>query len=329
MRPLNILIWNVRASYLYYLSQAPHNFFLPFKPGRKGDYAGRSGYLPWGDNVHEVPDEEVPNLDLDVIIFQLPQQYAEEQYHILSEEQRRLPKIYLEHDPPLGHPTESKHPVDDPNVLVVHVTPFNHMMWDNGDSPTCMIDHGVMIPKHIQYTGELKRGLAVIHHLKQGGRKLGRDIYEAAYNRVPLAVVGMTAEEMPGGIKEVRQKDLFAFESHFRFFFNPIRYSSLSLSLCEAMMIGIPVIALATNEIPTVIRDGVTGYCDTRPDVLIGRMEELLKDHEQAFELGRNARQYALKRFNIQRFVDDWNHALSLCIVSPRRQWLASQTTGV
>jgi glycosyltransferase involved in cell wall biosynthesis len=329
MRPLNILIWHVHGSYLYYLTQAPHNFYLPSKPDRKGDYIGRYGHLPWGENVHDVPVEEVRNLDLDVIIFQLPHQYQEEQYRILSEEQRRLPKIYLQHDPP-NLPTDAKHFVDDHNVLVVHVTPYNQLMWDSGDSPTCVIDHGVIAPKNVQYTGELRKGLAVINHLKQRGRKLGRDIYEAAHHRVPLSVVGMAAEQMPGGIREVKHRDLFAFESHFRFFFNPIRYSSMPLSLCEAMMIGMPVIALATTEIPTVIKNGVNGFCDTRLDVLIGHMEELLRDHELAVELGKNARKCALERFNIQRFVNDWNTALSLCIVSPRRQYTAThtQTTG-
>jgi hypothetical protein len=325
MRPLNILIWHVHGSYLYYLTQAPHHFYLPSKPDRKGDYIGRWGHIPWGENVHDVPVDEVKDLDLDVIIFQLPHQYTNEQYLILSDEQRRLPKIYLQHDPPDAHPTESKHLVDDPNVLVVHVTPYNQLMWDSGRSPTCVIEHGVVVPKNIQYTGELRKGLAVINHLKQRGRKLGRDIYENVVNRLPVNLVGMAAEEMPGGIKEVKHKELFAFESHFRFFFNPIRYSSMPLALCEAMMIGMPVVAVATTEISMAIHNGINGYVDTRVDVLIKHMEELLNDYEQARTLGKNARIYAMERFGIQRFIRDWNNALSYCIVSPRRQYFSTQ----
>jgi len=328
MRPLNILIWHVHGSYLYYLTQTPHHFYVPSKPDRKGDYIGRWGHIPWGDNVHDVPAEEVKNLELDAIIFQLPHQYTEEQYLILSEEQRRLPKIYLQHDPPFEHPTNAKHLVDDPNVLVVHVTAYNQLMWDNGRSPTCVIDHGVVIPKNVRYTGELRKGLVVINHLKQRGRQLGRDIYENVLNRLPIHVVGMAAEELPGGIKEVRHRDLFAFESHFRFFFNPIRYSSMPLSLCEAMMVGLPVVAVATTEVTTAIKNGYNGYTDTRVDVLIRHMEELLKDPELAKELSKNAQKYAQERFGIQRFIRDWNNALSFCIVSPRRQYFATQTVG-
>ncbi len=37
-RPLRILTWHVHGSYLYYLVQSPHRFFLPVKPGRPEGY---------------------------------------------------------------------------------------------------------------------------------------------------------------------------------------------------------------------------------------------------------------------------------------------------
>ena len=45
--------------------------------------------------------------------------YLEDQYDILSEQQRSLPRIYLEHDPPRENPTDTKHIVDDPEMLLV------------------------------------------------------------------------------------------------------------------------------------------------------------------------------------------------------------------
>ncbi|MEJ7681997.1 MAG: hypothetical protein WKG06_29925 [Segetibacter sp.] len=65
------------------------------------------------------------NIDFDCILFQSKKNYLEDQYMILSEEQRALPKIYLEHDPPREVPTDTKHVVDDPEMLLVHVTHFN------------------------------------------------------------------------------------------------------------------------------------------------------------------------------------------------------------
>jgi hypothetical protein len=63
----------------------------------------------------------------------LPQfRRGHDQYRYLTPAQQRLPKIYLEHDPPRATATDTRHPVDDENVLLVHVTAFNRLMWDNG-----------------------------------------------------------------------------------------------------------------------------------------------------------------------------------------------------
>jgi hypothetical protein len=311
MKRLKILIWHVHGGYLYYLTQAPHEFYLPSKPDRQKDYIGRFGHIPWGDNVHDVPIEHIKDLDLDCIIFQLPHQYLNDQYEILSEEQRRLPKIYIEHDPPHLSPTDTKHWVDNPDVLVVHVTDFNRLMWDSGRSPTTVINHGVLIPEDVRYTGELEKGLVVINNLAPRGRKLGKDIYEYVLNEVPLDLIGMGAKEMPGGLGEILHKDLPAFEAKYRFFFNPIRYSSCPLSMCEAMMVGLPFIGLATTEMVMCIQNDVNGYVDTNVEQLITYMKLLLKDPLKARQLGANARQYAKEHFHIQRFINDWNKALA------------------
>jgi hypothetical protein len=310
MRRLKILIWHVHGSYLYYLTQAPHEFYLPSQPDRKGDYIGRFGHIPWGPNVHDVPKEEVRNLDLDCVIFQLPHQFLEDQYQILSPEQQRLPKIYLQHDPPYPDPTDTRHWVNDPNILVVQVTPYNDLMWNAGRSPTRVIEHGVIVPSGVRYTGELGRGIVVINHLRRRGRRLGSDIFENLSKDIPMDLIGMGAEESPGGLKEILHRDLCAFESHYRFFFNPTRYTSFPLALCEAMMIGMPIVALATTEIVTAIENDVSGYVDTRVEVLKERMKELLADPGKAKRLGDGAREHAMERFHIERFIRDWNAAL-------------------
>ena len=95
-----------------------------------------------------------------------------------------------------------------------------------------------------------------------------------------------------------------------RFFFNPIRYTSLGLAIVEAMLVGLPIVGLATTELVTVIRDGESGFLDTSPDALVPRMQALLRDPDLARALGERARQVALERFSIGRFVADWQRAL-------------------
>lgn len=305
---IKVLTWHIHGNYLYYLTQVPVEFYLPYKPGKEEGYGGKSGNFPWGPNVYQVPVEEVKNLELDCILFQSKKNYLEDQYEILSEEQLQLPKIYLEHDPPREVPTDTKHVVQDKEVLIVHVTDFNNLMWDNNAVPSTVIQHGVMVNPGARYSGHLEKGIVVINGIKKRGRRLGLDVFEKVRNDIPLDIVGMGSEEV-GGLGEIKNTDLADFVSQYRFFFNPIRYTSLGLSVCEAMMIGLPIVGLATTEIPVTITNGVNGYIHTNIDFLIEKMKMLLESPEKARELGNKARKTALDKFNIDRFSREWIQA--------------------
>ncbi len=310
MSRLRILTWHIHGGYLYYLSQAPCEFYLPVRAGWPEGYAGRRGDFDWPDNVHEVPAEEVKGLEIDCVLFQSKRNYLEDQFEILSDAQRRLPRIYLEHDPPREHPTDTQHPVDDPNVLLVHVTPFNNLMWDSRRTPTRVIEHGVLVPETVRHTGELDRGLVVINGLRQRGRRLGLDVFQYVREKIPLDLVGIASGEL-GGLGPLPLGEMPAFEARYRLFFNPIRYTSLGLAVCEAMMIGMPIIGLATTEMATVVENDVSGYVDTDVDKLVQIMRHLLASPAEARRLGEGARRRATERFNIHRFVRDWTQAFS------------------
>lgn len=310
-RKLKILTWHVHGSYLYYLVQSRHEFYLPVKPGRPEGYGGRSGSFPWPNNMHDVQAEEVRDLEFDCILFQSRKNYLVDQYEILTEEQRELPRIYLEHDPPREQPTDTRHIVDDPDMLLVHVTHFNDLMWDSGRTPTMVIDHGVIVPEGVRYSGELERGIAVVNGLARRGRRLGADVFSRVRESLPVDLVGMFAEEL-SGFGEVKHTELPAFEARYRFFFNPIRYTSLGLAVCEAMMVGMPILGLATTEMVTAVQNGVNGYVETSVDRLIEHMKRLLNDPEEARHLSEGARRYAQERFNIARFARDWDRAFAL-----------------
>lgn len=305
-KSLRVLTWHVHGSYLYYLSHTPVEFYLLSKPDRSAGYVGRYGHFPWGANVHDMPVAEVRTHEFDCVLFQSHAHYLKDQYDILSPAQQRLPRIFLEHDPPREHPTDTKHPVDDPETLLVHVTHFNRLMWDNGRTPTRVIAHGVTVPDGVRYSGERERGIVIVNHLARRGRRLGTDVYAQAGARVPLDLIGMASEESPGGIGEVQHDRLPAFAAQYRFLFNPIRYTSLGLAVCEAMMLGMPIVALATTEMASVIEHGKSGYAHTDVDVLIDGMRHLLADPREAKCLGEGACAAARERFNIERFANEW-----------------------
>jgi hypothetical protein len=311
MRRLKILIWHVHGSYLNALARLDHDWYVPVKPGRPPGYGGRGWTFDGHHALHEVPAEQVRDLPLDLVVFQSPGEYEQEQHALLGAAQRRLPRIYLEHNTPRPHPTDSRHVVaDDPAVLLVHVTHFNRLMWDNGYAPTVVIEHSVAIDPAVEYQGHLARGVFAANRVQRRPRIAGLDLFLAAREAVPLDAVGMETEEF-GGVGDIPYRDLHRRLAEYRFRFSPMRYTSLPLSVIEAMTIGQPVVALATTELPSVIEHGHSGYLSCDLDVLIEGMRTLLADPAEARRLGANARAVARERFGLERFARDWNAAFA------------------
>jgi Glycosyl transferases group 1 len=325
MRRLNILIWHIHGSYLNALARIEHNWYLPVKPGKPEGYGGRGPTFDLPDWVHEVPAERVRELDLDLVICQTPRNYFEDRLELLTALQQRLPTIYLEHNTPRPHPVDTRHPMAGEDVLLVHVTHFNRLMWDNGDVPTHVIEHSVAIDPTARYTGRLACGITVINGIEKRPRIAGYDLFQRAREQVPLQIAGMRTEEL-GGLGDVPYRDLHWRMAEYRFLFSPIRYTSLPLAVIEAMTLGMPVVALATTELPAVITSGETGYLSCDPDELIDYMRRLIADRALARRLGENAREVARARFGLDRFARDWNAAFDAAL----SMWgTRSMATGV
>jgi glycosyltransferase involved in cell wall biosynthesis len=313
MQRLKILIWHIHGSYLNTLARIDHDWYLPMKEGRPEGYGGRGPTFDLPDYVREVPAEYVRDLDLDLVIYQTPKNYFEDQFEILSAKQHRLPKIYLEHNTPKPHAVNTRHPVDDPHVLLVHVTHYNRLMWDNGRTPALVIEHSVALDPTIRYRGQLERGITVVNGMQKRPRIAGYDLFLQAQQAIPLDAVGMETEEF-GGLGDIPYRDLHHRIADYRFLFSPIRYTSLPLAVIEALTIGMPVVALATTELPAVIENGKTGYVSCNLDELVSHMRRLLVDVEEAHRLGEHAQAIARERFGLNRFIRDWNAAFALAL---------------
>jgi hypothetical protein len=329
---LRILTWHVHGNYLYNLTQVPHDFYIVADAERSAHRSGRSGELPWGDNVHDAPVGSLRDMPFDLVLYQSRAEWDGDRHRLLTDAQRRLPCICLEHDPPQEHPTATRHWASEENAPLVHVTPFNALMWDNGGCPVRVIEHGVRPLVQASFTGERECGIVVVNHLAGRGRRLGLDIYRDMATRVPLSVAGMGSEDLLTDRRAVSRPDEAATDrrsasrgrilgevphlrlpglmAEHRFFFNPIRYTSLGLAVIEAMFVGLPIVGLATTELVTVIRNGENGFIETRPDRLANAMHQLLADPAQARAMGEAARRTAEKRFGIERFVAEWVAAL-------------------
>ena len=309
MAPLRILTWNVHGGYLASLAHIGHTIYLPVRHDPANGYAGKPADTNLPPTLVEVPADEVDALDLDVVLFQSPRHYLDDQFLLLSPAQRGLPQVYLEHDPPRPHATDTSHPVDDPDLLLVHCTRFNALMWDNGRTPVRVVEHGVAETPGVHYQGDLARAVVVINDLATRGRRLGRDVVERVAEEAPVDLIGLRSEVL-GGLGPLPHDELPSRIARYRCFLNPIRYTSLGLSMIEAMLAGVPVAALATTEIPSVIRHGDSGLLALDAPTLAGHVRTLLDDPALARRIGAAGREVARERFGIERFARDWTRVL-------------------
>ena len=324
MRRLRILTWHVHGAYLNALCQVEHDWYLPVKPDHSQRYAGRGWTFDLPSWVQEVPAEHVRDLDLDLIVYQTPANLYEDAAEILGPRQRALPAIYLEHNVPRPHAVDTRHPVADEGMLLVHVTHFNRLMWDNGAAATMVIEHSVAIDPGVTYDGSLESGIVVVNNMQKRPRITGFDLFQQVRDFVALDAVGMGTEEF-GGLGDIPYRNLHRAIAHYRFLFSPMRYTSLPLAVIEAMTVGMPIVALATTELPSVIEDGVSGFLSCDPAELLERMRELAHDAPLARRLGNRAREIAQTRFGMDRFISDWNTAFLRALdVSGRAEKVAT-----
>lgn len=310
---MNILLWHVHGSWTTAFVHGPHRYLLPVTPDRGPDGLGRARTWDWPESVVEVPPEELRDASVDVVVLQRPHEAA------LAREWlgRDVPAVYLEHNTPgtdgsgTGGVPDTRHPMADAGVPIVHVTHFNRLFWDSGASRTTVIEHGIPDPGH-RYTGAIDRAAVVVNDPVRRGRWTGTDLLPRLAAAVPLDVFGMRAGELR--LPDVATFDLPQARLHEamaarRCYVHPVRWTSLGLSLLEAMHLGVPVVALATTEVHRAVPPGA-GFVSTDPAELATAARRYLDDPDLAAAHGAAARRAALDRYGLERFLDDWDSVL-------------------
>lgn len=281
---MRILLWHVHGSWTHSFAQGEHEYLIPGPPHGIG-LAGR----PW--RADEVRLSEV---DADVAVVQRLEE--------LSQVPAGIPLVYLEHNTP-SRPAE-QHPLADWDGTLVHVTHFNDLMWDCGSTKTVVIEHGVADPGPL-YTGELARAAAVINEPVRRGRIVGADLLPRFE---PIDVFGMGTEQI-GGRGDHDLPSLHRELARRRVYVHTARWTSLGLSLLEAMHIGLPVVALACTEAIRAVPPEV-GAISTDVEELVRATRDLIEDPALAQEKGRRARDFALARYGLDAFLRNWDALL-------------------
>jgi hypothetical protein len=310
---MRVLLWHVHGSWTTAFVHGSHEYVVPVLPGRGPDGRGRAQTYVWPDRVTEVTPEELPDVDVDVVLLQRPHELEHLAERWLGRRPGRdLPAIYVEHNAPQGLVNEMRHPASaHDGVLVVHVTHFNDLFWDCGRAPTAVIEHGIVDPGH-RYTGELARVGVVVNEPGRRARVTGTDLLERFAHAAPLDLFGMAAAGAGAAVNAVEdlpQARLHAELARRRVYLHPIRWTSLGLSLIEAMMLGMPVVAVAATEARRAVpADG--GVVSADLDELRAGVRTFVADPETAALAGKAARAAALERYGVERFLTDWDRVL-------------------
>lgn len=327
--PLRVLLWHVHGSWTTAFLTGRHEVLLPLLPGRGPDGRGRARTWDWPDTARELSPAQLRDAGPDVVVLQRPHE-AE----LVREWTGRtpgvdLPAVYLEHNAPDGPADATRHPMaDQDRIGVVHVTAYNALMWDTGRAPVTVVEHGVIDPGH-RYTGERPSAAVAVNSPARRWRTAGTDLVLDLAAQLPVDVYGMGMPELAALIARVRpelagafagrlhedlpQSRMHAELARHRLYLHPFRWTSLGLALIEAMMLGLPVLAVATTAAPESVPPGA-GVLSSDPAVMAATARRWLADPDEARAVGDAARVAALGRFGVRRFTADWDRVLTAAV---------------
>lgn len=314
---MRILIWHVHGSWTTALVQGGHTYLLPVTPHRGPDGRGRARTWSWPASAVEVPLDQLRDEHIDAVILQRPHEEQLTRQLTGRNPGHDLPALYVEHDAPWGNVPLSRHPVADrADLRLIHVTHFNHLMWDSGRTPVTVIEHGVVDPGPL-WTPAVAHAAVVINDPGRRDRYVGSDLLPFFAEQVPIDLFGMRVArlDIPPGLPIQPYEDLPQERMHQELaqrgvYLHPIRWTSLGLSLIEAMHLGMPVVAFATTDVVEAVPPGA-GILSTNAERLREAARRLLADPAEAAQLGKHAREAALDRYGLARFLADWDRVLA------------------
>jgi glycosyltransferase involved in cell wall biosynthesis len=317
---MRVLAWHEHGSWMTSfveaMDRAGHQTMIPVLPDRGPDGRGRAQTWNWPASAIELTMAELGDADIDVMVLQRPKELLLAHSWTGRQPGTEVPAVYVEHNAPTGHAADTRQVLADrSDIPIVHVTAYNALMWDSGSAPTVVIPHGIPDPGYL-YTGERKRIAAVINEPLRRGRVTGTDLVLSLATHVPVEVYGMRTGDLAavepslaGHLHDLPQAQMHRAMATGRAYFHPYRWTSLGLSLIEAMALGMPVLAVAGTEAPSAI-PADAGIVSADPVVLREAARTALADPDQARDWGLAARRHALTHFSLDRFSANWQQLL-------------------
>jgi Glycosyl transferases group 1 len=312
-----LLVWHVHGSWMESLVAGRHRYVIPVNSQQDAFGRGLLG-RNW-PRAQEVSLEELVDQDIDLVVLQRPEEAELVRQWLRREPGVDIPAVYVEHNAPRPSGVDSVHPLASrTDIPIVHVTDFNRLMWDNGAAPTRVITHGIADPG-AYYTGDVAAAATMINEPLRRWRTVGTDVVIELAKHVPVDVWGIDTLELNSGARgpgcrvrgkgDVSSARLMRQVARRRVYLHTARWTSLGISLVEAMYLGMPVVAVAATMAPLVVppEAGVVS-ADT---MTLGRaLQGFVTDLSAATLAGKAAREYAMAHFSLDRFLAEWDELI-------------------
>lgn len=316
---MRVLLWHVHGSWTTSFVQGRHDYLLPVVPDRGPDGLGRARTWDWPSRAVEVAPERLAAEDIDIIVLQRTADLNLAEKWTGRRPGRDIPAVYVEHNTPGGNAATTRHALaDQREIPIVHVTHFNRLFWDCGFARTRVVEHGIVDPGH-HYSGEWPRAAVAINDPVRRWRAVGADLLPLLSAAAPLDVFGMNVHSLADEVdipaerlwtfEDLAQSDMHQEMARRRVYLHTSRWTSLGLSLLEAMHLGMPVVALATTEAVRAVPPQA-GVVSTRVEELASAVWRFVHDPSAAQAAGAAAREAALSRYGLGRFLADWDALL-------------------
>lgn len=173
------------------------------------------------------------------------------------------------------------------------------------------------------WTGEENTVINFTQSLKKRGDHCGYLTFMKGTEGLNRKVYGPGNEDLGainGGVLTYEEQKK-AYQRAGCYFYYGTAPASYTLTLIEAMMTGIPVVAAgpsfsmqiyqqATNEISDIIQNGRNGYVGNSVSEIHDYIEDLLEDKEKAKEMGENGRRTAIQLFAKNKIRQEWTDFL-------------------
>jgi len=173
------------------------------------------------------------------------------------------------------------------------------------------------------WNGDTEKVISVAQSMKARGAFCGFNNFDEATKGLPRALYGPGNEDsgIEGGILTYNELKK-VYQDNRVFFYTGTYPSPYTLGLMEAMMTGIPIVAIGKDlwdiklwnmdiyEVDKIIQSGVNGYVSNDINELRGYVELLLKDKALAKKIGDAGRETAIELFGKSKIKEEWRKFL-------------------